>query len=117
MKTTTTAEQFFYEHAGYSYDLKTETPEQGRARCAASLAQAEKEARERGFSFEWSIDQTTDSSDFSDEEPRALWECLCRDENGVAVGSLSGIDFGRDGQPWGDPYRRVVEAEVASEAL
>lgn len=23
-------EQFFYDHAGYSYDPKTETPEQGR---------------------------------------------------------------------------------------
>ena len=33
----TKQEQFFYDHAGWSYDPKTETPEQGRERCAKDL--------------------------------------------------------------------------------
>ena len=39
-----TPAEFFFTHAGYSYDPKTETPEQGRAKCAQRLAEAEEEA-------------------------------------------------------------------------
>lgn len=110
--------EFFYAHAGSSYDPRTETPEQGRARCAERLAQAEREGSDRGFSFEWGIDDI-DSSEFEDREdaPHALWECICRDVEGKLIGSLGGVDFGEGGEPWGDPYRRVVEAEIALAAL
>jgi hypothetical protein len=38
-----------------------------------------------------------------------------RDKAGKVVQSLGGVDFGRDGDPWGQPYARVVEAELALE--
>jgi hypothetical protein len=118
MNTTATARAFFYEHAGYSYNPKTETRAEGRRRCAAALAQAEAQGSDAGLSFQWQIDEAVDSSDFSNERPPwQLWACCCRDAEGAIKANLCGIDFGRDGQPWGEPYRRVVEAELASEAL
>ena len=107
--------QFFRRHAGYSYDPATETPAQGRARCARSLADAEEWARDAGLSFAWEIDDV-DSSEWSyDPDPWAQWCCIARDASGAAVASLGCIDFGRGRDPWSDSYRRVVEAELASE--
>jgi hypothetical protein len=112
-----TPAEFFYEHAWYSHDPKTQTPEQGRRECAGLLAKAEQWGNDEGLSFEWEIDQGIDSSSFDDDpEPWALWCCLARDASGEIVASLSGIDFGRDVEPWGQAYRRVVEAELALEA-
>jgi hypothetical protein len=109
--------EFFYANAGYSYDPAHETPEEGRTRCSIFLAFAEKEGRDRGFSFEWSVDDV-DSSEWNDEdEPYAQWLCVARDEVGEVIASLSGVDFGPGGEPWGNDYRRVVEAELAQEAL
>jgi hypothetical protein len=45
------------------------------------------------------------------------WVCCMFDENGELVQSLGGVDFGRDVEPWGPPYRRVVEAELALEEM
>jgi hypothetical protein len=112
-----TVEQFFYEHAGYSYNPKTETPEQVRRKCARALARAEAKASRLGYSFKWDIDDV-DSSEWSDgKPPYEQWYCIAYDRKGQVIGSLSGIDFGRNGKPWGDPYRRVVEAELALEAV
>lgn len=109
---------FFYQHAGYSYNPATETPEQGRRKCARALARAERAGSDAGLGFRWSIDPDTDSSDWNDDpEPWAQWVCECVDADGETVACLGGIDFGRDGEPWGDPYQRVVEAELAAEAL
>jgi len=109
---------FFHEHAGYSYDPKRETKAQGRMRCARALAKAEADASSKGFYFRWSIDPDTDSSDFEDSgEPWQLWQCAMYNPEGRIVASLHGIDFGRDGEPWGEPYRRVVEAELAGEGI
>lgn len=105
---------FFYEHSGYSYDPKTETPDEGCIKCAEALASAALRAFHEGFYFEWCIDQTTDSSSFSDDvNPWLLWVCCMYDSNGNMVDSLCAIDFGRNESPHGDPYRRVVEAELA----
>jgi hypothetical protein len=113
-----TPEAFFWKHAGYSYNPTAgETPEQGRKACAVALATAERAGSDAGLSFSWDIDRDGDSSDFSDESPAwSLWYCLCRDSDGAVVASLGAVDFGRDGEPWGSDYRRVVEAELASEA-
>ncbi len=112
-----TPEQFFYEHAGYSYDPTSETRTQGRRRCARRLARAEAKASQLGFTFEWDYDGM-DSSQWTDERDPATptWQCLCRNAAGEVVSSLCGIDF-TDGKPWGDPYQRVVEAELALEAI
>lgn len=112
------AAQFFFEHAGSSYNPARETPEQGRERCARNLAAAEGIAREAGVSFAWSEDPDVDSSDWRDDcKPYATWECVAYDAAGNACGSLGGIDFGPDGSPYGDNYRRVVEAELAAECV
>lgn len=105
-------QQFFFDHADYSHHL-TETPEQGRTRGALDLAAAEAFGRAAGLSFEWSIDPYADSSDWSGEEPRSTWRCVCHDSEGAGCQSLGGVDFGPDGSPWGDAYRRVVEAELS----
>jgi len=109
--------RFFYVHAGWSYG-PGETPDEGRQRCARELAIAERKARAAGLSFDWEVDPEGTSADWSDERPE--WEqymCTAYDANGDAVAYLGAVDFGRDGSPHSDPYRRVVEAELASEAL
>jgi hypothetical protein len=109
---------FFLENAGFSYNPKTETQEQGKMRCARILAKAERQASERGFFYRWSIDPHNDSSDFDDDhEPWQLWQCSMYNADGRIVNSLHGIDFGRDVEPWGNNYRRVVEAELATDGL
>ncbi len=113
--TRQTAYHFFLKHAGYSWNTATgETRRQGRIKSAQSLARAERKAADREVEFEWSQDEI-DSSDFSDEVPPwTLWRVVAR-VNGEVFASLGGIDFGRDRDPWMDPYKRVVEAELACE--
>lgn len=112
------AVKFFTAKAGSSYDPKKETEAQGRARGARQLAAAEAWALGQNYSFTWEVDDSADSSDFSDEKPAwHLWVCTMRDQHGHPVQSLGGVDFGRDGEPWGDDYRRVVEAELALEQM
>jgi hypothetical protein len=116
MNKTQTPFQFFREHAGFSYDPKTEIPAQGKAKCARALASAEAYARDHLFTFEWSEDPDSDSSDFCDDTPiRPTWQCICRDRFRDVIASLGGIDFGPNGEPWSENYKRVVEAELASE--
>jgi hypothetical protein len=109
---------FFYMNAGWGYMPGEETPEQGHERGARELARAEYLAYNRGFTYRWSVDPGTDSSDFSDGRPPwALWQCAMYNRDSRIVASLHGIDFGRNGEPWGNNYRRVVEAELALEGL
>ncbi len=105
------AEQFFYEYAGYGYDPKRETKEQGRRRGAKTLAHAESEASERGWRTEWLEDEESWSLRRETPDVQEWYVALLRDENGKVISSLGAI---------GDPdrnYRRVVEAELAFEAL
>jgi hypothetical protein len=117
MKTTTPI-RFFSAHAGYSYDPAKETKTQGRWRCARRLALAERHAQNVGLSFHWFIDPDSTSAEWSDERPAwRQWCCQATDQKDNVVASLSAIDFGRKGTPYGDPYKRVVEAELALEVL
>ena len=126
--------QFFLKHAGHSHNPATESPMQGRVRCARQLAAAERKARDSGLYFTWAQDDTDSSDWIADNEdggrncnPWLTWYCACHvapietehgeREHGAVLASLGAIDFGRDGEPWGNPYRRVVEAELALEAL
>ena len=112
----TTAYNFFLANAGYNYNPKTETEIQGRRRCAKGLAKAETWARDQGYSFSWRVDPDIDSSYFSNKRPAwPLWVCDMYGPEGEHVSSMYGIDFGRDGSPYGDSYKRVVEAELACE--
>ena len=117
MTTTTDPVAFFLQHAGYSYSTEV-TREADQLACARQLAQAEREGAEAGLYFHWSVDRDMDSSEFDDSpNPWQLWVCLCFNDEGEVVASLGGIDFGPDKEPKDDPYRRVVQAELALEAL
>lgn len=101
----TDATAFFYEHAGWSYDPATQTPEQGRQATAARLAEAEAWAASEGLTAQWQEDADAD-------EP-GQWGCVLRDPDAQWIDSLWGIEF-ESGAPWGEPYARVVAAELAA---
>jgi hypothetical protein len=115
-KRLTVGQFFFYRNAGYSYDSKTETPEQGRLRCAKELADAETIGQRLGYVLEWDFDECPDLSWMSDEEREHDHEVLCcripdPENTRHSLASLYGIT---------DPdsrYRRVIEAELAAEAI
>lgn len=99
--------QFFMEWAGYC------TPP-GRTVCAAELARAENEAPMHGITFEWHWEDDFDDSWMSVAERAKDHEwtyCVARGPDGDVLASLGGIcDASRE-------YMRVVEAELAAEAL
>jgi hypothetical protein len=113
-----TAYHFFYAHAGYSHG-PNETAKQGRIKCAKRLAKAEAIAQARSAVYQWETSDI-DSSDFSDEKPSwPLYDCTMYGMDGTVLGSLGAIDFGRESESWSgarfnaEPYKRVVEAELA----
>jgi len=109
-----TAEQFFYDHADYSHAPHTETPEQGRARCAVELATAEAWASLSDISFTWGHDGFTNREWTDEGDEYNTWICQAYDvANDVQLDVLGGIDLGPDGHPRNDPYARVVEAQLA----
>jgi hypothetical protein len=98
--------RFFLNHAGYC------TPP-GRAACALALARAERWAQENDLTFTWECDIDPDLSWMSERErakEHVCEGCVCRDAEGHVLTSLWGI-VDADNE-----YRRVVEAELASEA-
>jgi hypothetical protein len=111
-------EQFFYDNAGYSYDPKKETAEQGKVRCARSMASDERVARDMGVEFEWEYDAggcsgcDCNSPDCacSTGKPHETLVAFAR-YNGEVVASCGGICGATSN------YRRVMEAELAGEAL
>lgn len=115
----TKQEQFFYDNAGYSYDAKVETAEQGRERCAKSLAQAETYARDENWRYDWDQDRDacigcdcgSGECACSTGEPHETLTCVLRDEHAHVLASLGGIC-----EPTAK-YQRVVEAELALEAM
>lgn len=110
---------FFYEHAGWSYDPATQTPEEGRQACAIRLAEAERWLLLQDGHTEWLVDSDADRDDIEHDGP--LYGCVVK----VACGcdrpccsgwwtqSLWSIDLGPSGEP--DDYQRVVQAELALE--
>lgn len=106
------AVKFFEEWAGIGYDPKKETKAQGKRRGAIDLARAESIAASRGWRAKWEHSQEPyEMGDAETDMPSEVLDCLLYDENGSVIGSLGQI---------GDPsrqYARVVEAELASEAL
>lgn len=109
------AETFFYDHGGYYYDTDTESREQGRRRSARESARAERDAEHAGIVFRWDIDEEyvyDGDAPVSDEVE--WWSCQAiDDETGDVLAALHGIGL----EPGERNYVRVVEAELASEAL
>lgn len=116
------AEAFFYKHAEFGYDPKKETEEQGRRSNAKELALAERDAASLGISFEWGEDPNPDVSWMDKKQLKqyrdgdfVMMQCASISTDGHVVGSLGGIHMGSDWRL--DPYRRVIEAQLATEAL
>jgi hypothetical protein len=108
---TLEAYQFMREHGAHWYRPAAETEEQGRVRSALQLARVERALRRRGGWVSWEPDP-----DGTAAGKHPAWiACLLRwpNDGGDAepVAALGGIDANE-----GDPYRRVVEAELALEA-
>lgn len=114
-----TAADFFYEHAGWSYDPVTETPDEGRLRGAISMASDERWAQSVDLTFQWSDDWAVGShvtyfgpgSAYTDpdREPEICEVCVAF-LVGEVVASLGCVDEADQN------YRRVIEAELAGEA-
>lgn len=112
----TSTEQFFYDHAGFNYNPTKESAEQGRRKCASELAAAYAElyAVTTDAYVSWEIDPEITSHDWeSDSEPERPTLCATLHFEGKIVGSLGGIDV-KDCNS-GDPYCKVVEAELWQE--
>lgn len=114
------AEQFFYNHAGSAHDPVHENATSGRTRGAVLLAAAEATAKRKGWIIQWELDADADNEPgpgyFVSGEPQ--WEATLynnADGKGEFLAGLSAIDLGEEGLS--NPYVRVVEAELASEAL
>lgn len=113
-------QRFFWEHAGWSYNPKTETKREGRMRGAIALANAEQHARSERWYYTWVEDDDADVS-WMDKKARRDYRmgktkmlgCVLYDSNDEVLASLWAIHVsGR-----GDAYCRVVEAELALEAI
>ena len=108
----TSLEQFFWDHAGYSHDPKKESRWQGRIKCAKELAAAWTEFLNEDACVTWEIDPDITSHDWEDsskpERPTLIATLYCGKE---IVGSLGGIDIPGSG----DPYAKVIEAELWQE--
>lgn len=112
----TEAERFFFEHSGWSYKPGEETSCEGRNRCARLSAQAEAWARADGVTFRWE-----DDNELWEPEPydtiewcaagREVTCKACGHTEWETLASLGGI---ADATP---EYRRVIEAELAYEAM
>jgi hypothetical protein len=97
--------QFFYDHAGYSWNkLAGQTEEQGHLETAQDLAMAEQTATERGWVVQWSPD--------GDAENPGEMVAILDDGEGETLAALGGIDA----EP-GDYYSRVIEAQLALGAI
>ncbi len=112
-----TPAEFFFIHAGWSYDPHRQSQLEGRTECARALAMAERWASDCGISFEWAVDEDPIECSYGDGDGVLLWDqwvCRAYDSDGELLDSLGSVDFGQDCDPWsGDPYRRVIEAELS----
>ena len=105
-------EQFFYDHAGFGYDPKTQTADEGRTECAKQLAAAELAfMRCPGAACGWFDDDSSAAELRRERERFKTCEYAVLTINGENVTSLHAITDATDA------YRRVVRAELALEVI
>lgn len=108
------AVEFFYANAPYSWCPAKETEEQGRRSGARALARAEVIAFYRDWNVEWC--EGVDEADFQDEDGQ--WRtapasvAILRSADESVLSSIGGILENDDAE-----YRRIIEAQLALEAL
>lgn len=112
--TLTEAEQFFYEHAGYSYKTGEETPDAGRMRGARELAAAERRLK----SGPYYIDVTPDPEPWDGDVPYdgPLWIVELWSVEETAEPKMLGC-LGSVACEEGGDYLRVIAAELADEHI
>lgn len=89
-----------------------------RRRGAHALAHAETEAARRGWWFDWQEDPYASDNEYEGAEDNDHFIVTLRDEEGNALDTMGGVAFSKRGSSMEDRnYRRVVEAEMAAEAL
>ncbi len=124
-KVETAAVAFFLREAGYSCS-PGESEAVARTRGARSLAYAEAEAQRRGWTVRWEDDPDGWESLRSDvrqgyisesdaKEVVEILSAVLRDSDGEVLASVGNVQFSRG--PLAQRYGRVVEAELAQEAL
>lgn len=87
------------------------------AKGAMDLARAEKYADDHGWEAVWEDDpEEYELGDAETERPFEVLTCVIKDENGHVLGSLGSIGMSGNARQDRD-YRRVVEAELALEAM
>ena len=102
---------FFLEHAGYAIPP-------GRVECAATLARAERWAKQHGIEFQWDNDDCGDLSEFLPDDHTCKRSCE-HEVLFVAVDTITNGNFYSLGGIL-DPTsidRRVFEAEIAAEVM
>ena len=104
---------FFRKHAGYAV-RSGESKARAKTRAAQALARAEAEAEARGWTVNWEDDP--EEWQGNDERPFEVLVAVLRDENGQVLASLGGVGMTGNRKTDQD-YGRVVEAELAAEAL
>lgn len=114
VETLTETEQFFYDHAGTSYNPTIETQEEGRIRGARDLAAAEARVKAGPYYVDHSPDDEPWDGDVPYDGP--LWNVdlysVSDTDSPTLLGSLGSVACEE-----GDPYMRVVAAELALEHL
>lgn len=119
METTTDqAVDFFHEHAGWSYDPAVETPEQGRERCARSLAMAEDVANDLGWTYVIEHDWDVPEDDAGSIELVASGEMVnlmvtLYNEQGDILNVIGAVTVPHED----DDYVRVIKAELAYDII
>ena len=115
------AVDFFRKHAGHAVrpgESNAVRPGESKARAktrgAQALARAEAEAEARGWTVDWEHDPEEWQGDV--ERPFEVLMAVLRDADGRALASLGGIGMTGNRKTDAD-YGRVVEAELADEAL
>lgn len=106
----TEAEQFFYDHAPYSYDPKAESAGQGRERMARGLAEAEGKLKAGPYFTDYEPDPARWDGDMPNDGPLwivRLWS-VKDSTDAELIGSIGSVACEE-----GSPYFRVVAAELA----
>ena len=111
------AAAFFAENAGWAQG-PDETAEAARQRNGTELARAEAWAKLNGYTFDWEEDKDgwEEDEDGTADGEGQQYGCVMRCKHGGVAQSLWAIGFTDGAEPC-DPYKRVVEAELASEEM